>query len=53
MKKLKTKRKLSITLNEEIYQLLNDDFENKSKYIEYLIYQDVKKYGLLKKDIIL
>lgn len=53
MKKLKTKRKLSITLNEEIYQLLNDDFENKSKYIEYLIYQDAKKSGLLKKDIIL
>ncbi|MCK9416495.1 hypothetical protein M0Q97_07550 [Candidatus Dojkabacteria bacterium] len=52
MKKPKTKRKLSITLNDKIYLLLNN-FENKSKYIEYLIYEDIKKNDLLKKDIIL
>jgi len=53
MKKPITKRKVSITLSEEVYNFLYEGFENKSKYIEYLIYEDVKKHGLLKKEIIL
>jgi hypothetical protein len=53
MKKPKTKRKVSITIDTEIYDYLDDNFENKSKYIEYLIYKDIKTNGLLEKEIIL
>ena len=52
MKKLKTKKKVSITINTDVYDFL-ENFENKSKYIEYLIYKDVKDSNLLKKEIIL
>lgn len=52
MKKLKTKKKVSITINTEVYDFL-ENFENKSKYIEYLIHKDIKECGLLKKEIIL
>ena len=52
MKKPITKRKISLRLDTEIYDFLRD-FENKSKYIEYLIYKDIKDNGLLKKEIIL
>ena len=53
MKKPTTKRKVSITIGTEVYEFLEDNFENKSKYVEYLIYKDMKENGLLKKDIIL
>jgi tRNA splicing endonuclease len=53
MKKPITKRKVSITIENEIYNFLENNFENKSKYVEYLIYKDLKENGLLKKDIIL
>lgn len=53
MKKPITKRKVSISLSEEVLNFLNDGFENKSKYIEYLIYKDIKDCGLLKKEIII
>jgi len=52
MKKPKTKRKVSISLNSNVYTFL-EKFENKSKYIEYLIYKDLKDNNVLKKDIIL
>lgn len=52
MKKPVTKRKVSITLDNNVFNFI-EDFENKSKYIEYLIYKDMKENGLLKKDIIL
>ena len=52
MNKLKTKRKVSMTLDSNVYDFLNQ-FENKSKYIEYLIYKDLKENGLLEKEIIL
>jgi len=52
MKKPKTKRKVSITIDENVFIFL-EGFENKSKYIEYLILKDVKDCGLLKKEIIL
>lgn len=53
MKKLITKRKVSITIDIDIYNYVDMNFENKSKYIECLIYQDVKKCGKLKNNIIL
>ena len=52
MKKPITKRKVSITIEIDVYDFL-ENFENKSKYVEYLIYKDIKDNGLLKKDIIL
>lgn len=53
MKKPITKRKVSISLDTEVYDFLEEKFENKSKYVEYLIYKDMKDCGLLKKEIIL
>ena len=40
---MKTKKKVSIALNRELDEILNEEFNNKSKYIEYLIYQDLLK----------
>ena len=40
---MKTKKKLSITLNRELDEILNEEFNNKSKYIEHLIYKDLLK----------
>ena len=53
MKKIKTKKKVAITIDKDVYDFLQDNFENKSKYIEYLIYKDIKDNDLLKKEIIL
>jgi tRNA splicing endonuclease len=52
MKKPTTKRKVSLRLDTKVIDFLQD-FENKSKYIEYLIYKDIKDNGLLVKEIIL
>lgn len=52
MKKVISKRKISICLNDNVMNFLKD-FENKSKYVEYLIYKDMNNNELLKKDIIL
>jgi tRNA splicing endonuclease len=52
MKKPITKRKISISLDSKVYDFL-DNFENKSKYVEYLIYKDLKDCGILKKEIII
>jgi hypothetical protein len=51
-KRPKTKKKVSITIDAEVCDFL-ENFENKSKYIEYLIYKDVQDCNLLKKEIIL
>jgi hypothetical protein len=40
---MKTKKKLSVTLDKQIEEILNEEFNNKSKYIEWLIYQDLLK----------
>ena len=40
---MKTKKKVSISLDRELDEILNEEFNNKSKYIEYLIYQDLLK----------
>jgi len=53
MKKPKTKKKISITLDSSVYDFLDENFDNKSKYIEYLVYQNAKETGHLKKEIIL
>ena len=40
---MKTKKKVSISLDRELDEILNEEFNNKSKYIEHLIYQDLLK----------
>jgi len=46
---MKTKKKISVTINEKIDDILNEEFNNKSKYIEWLIYQDLLKNSKNKK----
>lgn len=53
MKKPITKKKVSITIDSKVSKYLNENINNKSKYIEYLIYKDLKDNNLMKKDIIL
>ena len=50
---IRTKKKISITLDPTVFNFLEDNFDNKSKYIEYLVYKDAKECGKLKKEIIL
>lgn len=52
MKKIISKRKVGICLDNDILKYL-EKLENKSKYIEYLIYKDLKENGLLEKEVIL
>jgi len=53
MKKVITKRKVTVCLDPEILKYIEENFENKSKYVEYLIYKDLKANELLEKEIIL
>lgn len=39
------KNRISICLDKQIDDILNEEFTNKSKYIEYLIYKDLLKYS--------
>ena len=43
MKRQKTKINFTITLKKELYEIIKDKFSNKSKYIEWLVYQDMLK----------
>lgn len=51
MKKKVTKEKVVLSLRPEVKSFLNDNFENKSKYVEYLIYKDMVENNLIKNDI--
>lgn len=44
-KKMKqiTKTNITITLDRNLNEVMNEDITNKSKYIEWLIYQDMKQ----------
>lgn len=42
MKRQITKTNITITLDKILTEVLNEDITNKSKYIEWLIYQDLK-----------
>ena len=53
MKKEITKRKLVLSLSPESLEFLENNFENKSKYIEYLIYKDMKENDLIKNDLLI
>jgi metal-responsive CopG/Arc/MetJ family transcriptional regulator len=43
MKKAITKNRISVSIDKKLDDILNDEFNNKSKYIEWLIYQDLLK----------
>jgi metal-responsive CopG/Arc/MetJ family transcriptional regulator len=45
----KTKLKVSISIDRKLDEVINEEFSNKSKYIEWLVYQDLKKYSKNKK----
>jgi hypothetical protein len=47
------KQPISIKVDPVIYEKLNENFKNKSKYIEHLIYQDMKKNNIITNDLIL
>jgi len=49
MKKIKTKEKISVALSIEIREYLKSNIENCSKYIEYLIYDDLIKNNAIEK----
>ena len=53
MKREITKKKVSITIDNDVHKFLEENFENKSQYIEHLIYKDIKENNLLVKEIIL
>ena len=39
----KTKKALAISIDRELSNLIDEIITNKSKYIEWLVYQDMKK----------
>jgi hypothetical protein len=43
MKKVKSKVNYSLSMNKKIFEVMNNRIKNKSKYIEYLVYQDLLK----------
>ena len=47
------KIKLSIRLNPKIYQAIEDNYPNKSKYLEWLAYQDLLSNNKIDKNTIL
>ena len=52
MKKQIKKEKVVLSLRPELIQFLSENFENKSKYVEYLIYKDMKENNLIEKEMI-
>lgn len=54
MKKTKKEKAIvSISVDKKLDQYMNEMFENKSKYIEWLVYQDLLKSGIELDKIIL
>jgi len=51
MKKVKSKISISIAINVVLYEHLKENIDNRSKYIEYLIYQDLKSKNLIEKEL--
>mgnify|MGYP003448762804 CR=1 FL=1 len=41
--KKKTKVVIPVSLNKELSNLINENITNRSKYIEWLIYEDMRK----------
>lgn len=43
MKRVKTKMQITLTIDNKIFEIIENKFKNKSKYVNYLIYQDLLK----------
>lgn len=43
MKKEKTRKPITIVIDKNLYNIIDEKFSNKSKYINWLIYQDLLK----------
>ena len=50
MKKVKSKIKISVALTPDIKEYLEKNFENCSKYVEYLIHKDLLEFGIIDKN---
>jgi len=50
---MKTKRITTIGINKKLYKILNENIINKSKYIEWIIYNDLEKNNKDVKKIII
>ena len=50
---MKTKRITTIGINKKVYDILDENINNKSKYIEWLIYNDLIKNNKDVKKIII
>ena len=50
---MKTKKITTIGINKKLYDILNESIKNKSKYIEWLIYNDLMKNNKDVKKIII
>lgn len=46
MKRKKEKTNICISIDKKLNEMMDSEINNKSKYIEWLIYQDLKKSGL-------
>lgn len=46
MKREKTKVVIPVSIDKNLADLIDKNFDNKSKYIEYLIFQDMKKFNV-------
>jgi hypothetical protein len=42
----KTKKTISISIDRQLSDLIKENITNKSKYIEWLIYQDMSKQNI-------
>jgi len=49
MKKVKSRIKISVALTPNIKEYLEKNFENCSKYVEYLIHKDMLESGVIDK----
>ncbi len=49
----KKKSRFSVTINSELVKLVNETIDNKSKYLEWLVYQDLKKNNKIDNDFML
>ena len=47
------KTKVSVTLNTELLNIVRGDVDNISKYLDWLIYQDLSKNNKISNDFIL
>lgn len=54
MERIKSKIKITISIDRNLNDAMNESLFNKSKYIEWLIYQDLKKHKIEKiKDLMI